>query len=253
MEEYRVETQNTPASYQSGGAGVISLVSKSGGNQFHGDAFGVFRPDILAANDYFNKQSQLRTARPISRLLSPLSGRRLDQRAHPAQEALLLWRLRGHAAGDVRRLQHLYCSHHRGTDRRLFADSFTIYDPTLPDNPDGTRQAFAGNKIANPNPIALKFLSEFPKCNFPSASTCDAATDAMLSNNFYVPGLDPTTQQKFDVRMDYDKSEKQRIFGRFSFDRLFTSGVNAFNNPWDLNYAQNVTNGRNFCSATTLP
>ena len=59
VDEYRVETQNTPASYQSGGAGVISLVSKSGGDKFHGDAFGVFRPDILAANDYFNKQSQL--------------------------------------------------------------------------------------------------------------------------------------------------------------------------------------------------
>jgi hypothetical protein len=46
--------------------------------------------------------------------------------------------------------------------------------------------------------------------------------------------------------MDYYAGEKQRIFGRFSFDRLFTSGVNAFNNPWDLDYAQNITNGRNF-------
>ena len=54
VEEYRVETQNTPASYQSGGAGVISLVSKSGGNAFHGDAFVVLRPNVLAANDYFN-------------------------------------------------------------------------------------------------------------------------------------------------------------------------------------------------------
>ena len=68
----------------------------------------------------------------------------------------------------------------------------------------------------------------------------------MCSPNLYVPGLDPTTQQKFDVRIDYYASEKQRIFGRFSFDRLFTSGVNAFNNPWDLDYAQNITNGRNF-------
>src|SRR3569833_2983890 len=44
VQETRVETQNTPASYQSGGAGVISLVTKSGTDQFHGDAFGVFRP-----------------------------------------------------------------------------------------------------------------------------------------------------------------------------------------------------------------
>ena len=64
VEETRVETQNTPASYQSGGAGVISLVTKSGANQFHGDAFGVFRPDVLAANEYFNKQSQIGNGTP---------------------------------------------------------------------------------------------------------------------------------------------------------------------------------------------
>ncbi len=55
VDEVRVETQNTPASYQSGAAGVISLVSKSGTNQFHGDVFGEFRPNALSANDYFNK------------------------------------------------------------------------------------------------------------------------------------------------------------------------------------------------------
>ena len=46
--------------------------------------------------------------------------------------------------------------------------------------------------------------------------------------------------------MDYYKSEKQRIFGRFSFDRARSLATfNAFNNMWDPNYAQNVTNGRN--------
>ena len=64
VEEIRVETQNTPASYQSGAAGVISLVSKSGTNKFHGDAFVVLRPDVLAANEYFNKQDQLLAGMP---------------------------------------------------------------------------------------------------------------------------------------------------------------------------------------------
>ncbi len=68
-------------------------------------------------------------------------------------------------------------------------------------------------------------------------------------NNFYQPGLDPTTAQRFDIRVDWTQSEKQRIFGRFSFDRLFTSTYNAFGNEWDLNYAQNVTNGRNILLA----
>src|SRR6185437_5378555 len=64
VEETRVETQNTPASYQSGGAGVISLASKSGTNNFHGSIFGVFRPNALSANEYFNKQSQLASGSP---------------------------------------------------------------------------------------------------------------------------------------------------------------------------------------------
>ena len=249
IEESRVETQNTPASYQSGGAGVISLVSKSGGDQFHGDAFVVLRPNVLAANDYFNKQSQLSQGQKNS---SPAF--------HRYQEG-------GAISGPILHKKLFFFGDYEATQQQMFdgsntftvptsaertgdfsADSFTIYDPTQPDNPDGTRQPFAGNKIANPNPVALKFLSMFPKCNTPSPDTCDADTNGDF-NNLFVPGLDPTTAQRFDVRVDYAKGENQRIFGRFSFDRLFTSGVNAFNNPWDLNYAQNITNGRNFLLA----
>jgi Carboxypeptidase regulatory-like domain len=244
VEETRVETQNTPASYQSGGAGVISLVTKSGTNQFHGDVFGVFRPNVLAANEYFNKQSQIANGTPNT-----------PPEFHRYQEGASI-------GGPILHDKLFFFGDYEATQQQQFdgsnvftvptsaertgdfsADSFTIYDPTLPDNPDGTRQAFVNNKISSPNPIALKFLSEFPKCNV-NPSTCDSATDGAV-NNLYVPGLDPTTAQRFDIRVDWAQSEKQRIFGRFSFDRLFTSTFNAFNNMWDLNYAQNVTNGRN--------
>jgi hypothetical protein len=64
IEEYRVETQNVPATYQSGGSGVISLATKSGTNQFHGDAFGYFRPNAFASNDAFLKASQIESGQP---------------------------------------------------------------------------------------------------------------------------------------------------------------------------------------------
>jgi hypothetical protein len=249
VDEYRVETQNTPASYQSGGAGVISLVSKSGGDKFHGDAFGVFRPDVLAANDSFNKQSQLASGAANS-----------APSFHRYQEG-------GSISGPILHKRLFFFADYEATQQKMFdgsnwftvpttaertgdfsSDSFTIYDPTQPDNPDGTRQPFAGNKITNPNPIALKFLSEFPKCNAPNPATCDEDSNGDI-NNLYVPGLDPTTAQKFDIRLDFFQSEKQRLFGRFSFDRLFSAGVNAFKNAWDLDYAQNITNGRNILVA----
>ncbi len=256
VEEFRVETQNTPATYQSGGAGVISLVSKSGGNQFHGDAFVYLRPDVLASNEYFNKQSQLLAGAPNS-----------PPGFHRYQEG-------GAIGGPILHNKLFFFGDYEATQQKSFdgsnvftvpttaerngdfsADSYTIYNPLAADNPDGTRQEFPIHNVLTSyvdstgkltlNPTAVAFLSHFPKCNFPNPATCDSDTGNHLGN-LYVPGLDPFTAKRFDIRIDYDKSEKQRLFSRFSFDRIFQAGVNAFSNAWDPYYAQNITNGRNF-------
>jgi hypothetical protein len=251
VEEFRVETQNTSASYQSGGAGVISLVSKSGGDKFHGDAFVVIRPDAMSANDWFNKQQQLQAGASNQ-----------PTGFHRYQEV-------GAIGGPIIHKKLFFFGDYEATQQKTFdpsgvftvpttaersgdfsGDSYSIYNPLAPDNPDGTRQAFAGNKLTNYpglalNPIAVKFLSMMPKCNYPNPTSCDADTGNHL-NNFRKPGLDPTSAQRFDVRLDFYQSERQRLFSRFSFARSYLAGVDAFGNGWDPNYAQNVTNGRNF-------
>jgi len=255
--EFRMETQNTPASYQSGGAGVISLVSKSGGNQFHGDGFVVIRPDILAANEYFNKQFQLSQGQPNS-----------APSYHRYQEG-------GAIGGPILHKKLFFFGDYEATQQGLFDGSniytvptaaerlgdFTadpgikIFDPVAT-NPDGSRNQFFGtndgpgcqtpqlNCIPKSylNPTALIFLNHLPLPN-------QAPQGAQNNNNFYAPGLDPTTSHKFDIRMDYYLGEKQRIFARFSFENLYLAGVNAFNNAWDANYAQNITHGRNILLA----
>jgi hypothetical protein len=257
VEEVRVETQNTPASYLSGGAGVISLVSKSGTNKFHGDAFGVFRPDILAANDYFNKQSQIQNGQSNT----PPS-------FHRYQEG-------GAIGGPIKKDKLFFFADYEDTQQVQFEGLKTysvptsaertgdfsallnnldgngnpapvvIYDPTKPDNPDGTRQPFPGNIIPNPNPIGLLYLSNMPHCNFPNPVSCDQATSD-VSPNFALPGLDPLNAHRFDARVDWVASEKQRIFTRFSYDKLKFSTANVFPSPgWDPDYALNTTNGRN--------
>ncbi len=263
VEETRVETQNTPASYQSGGAGVISLVSKSGGDKFHGDAFGVFRPDALASNEWFNKQAG-----------NPTPGYHRYQEGGAISGPILHKKL--FFFGDYEKTQqqsydggNLYTvptAAERTGDFSADSANFTIYDPTSADCgttgappvsltcPSGTRQPFASNKITNPNPIALKFLSEMPLPNNPT-------TSPQNNNNRFDPGLDPLTEQKFDVRIDWAQSESQRIFGRFSYDHRLQGLVNTSNPPsgafssvpmWDPNYAQNATNGRNFLLADDL-
>jgi hypothetical protein len=252
VEEVRVETQNTPASYLSGSAGVISLVSKSGTNKFHGDVFGVFRPDILSANDYFNKQSE-----------ASLGQSNTPPSFHRYQEG-------GAIGGPIKKDKLFFFADYEDTQQQQFEGlktytvptsaertgdfsqmGFMIYDPTKPDNSDGTRQAFPGNIIPNPNPIGLLYLSKMPKCNYPNPTTCDSATSD-VSPNFALPGLDPFKGHRFDVRLDWNKSERQRIFGRFSYDHLVFSTANVFPSGWDPDYAQNVTNGRNILLADDL-
>jgi hypothetical protein len=57
VQEFKVETSALPAEYGQHSAGAINVVSKSGTNQFHGDAFEFVRNAYFNANDYFAKQS----------------------------------------------------------------------------------------------------------------------------------------------------------------------------------------------------
>jgi hypothetical protein len=244
IQEFRMETQNMPATYQSGGSGVISLVTKSGANQFHGDAFGYFRPNKFAANDFFVKASQLQSGQP-----------NVPPDFHRYQEG-------GSFGGPIRRNKLFFFGDYEATQQGILQTAFytvptsfertgdfshdaglTIYNPLVPDLPNGTRQPFGGNKIpiGDLNSIALLYAQDFPIPNY------TPVPGPYHLNNFFGSGIQPNNAQKFDVRMDFIQSEKDHMFGRFSFDRNKFGNVDLYGptNIYDPNYYQNITNGRN--------
>ncbi|HEX8921702.1 MAG TPA: TonB-dependent receptor, partial [Pyrinomonadaceae bacterium] len=54
VQEFRVDSSNYPAEYGTGTGGQINVVTKSGGNQFHGSVFEYLRNDALDAANFFD-------------------------------------------------------------------------------------------------------------------------------------------------------------------------------------------------------
>jgi hypothetical protein len=64
LEEFRVTTTNADADSGRSSGAQVSLVTKSGTNQFHGSAYEYNRTLFGAANDWFNKQAELSSGLP---------------------------------------------------------------------------------------------------------------------------------------------------------------------------------------------
>ncbi len=63
-EEFRVTTSNSTADQGRSSGAQVSLVTKSGTNNFHGAAYEYYRPPFAAANDWFYKQAELNSGEP---------------------------------------------------------------------------------------------------------------------------------------------------------------------------------------------
>ena len=64
IQEFKIQTSSYDAGYGRNSGANVNLVTKSGTNEFHGTAFEFFRNTTLDANDFFNKNSQLKQGLP---------------------------------------------------------------------------------------------------------------------------------------------------------------------------------------------
>ncbi len=67
LQEFSVQTSNYNAEYGQNAGGVVSIVTKSGTNQFHGSAFEFIRNRVFNAANYFGYTSGKKTVDPLKR------------------------------------------------------------------------------------------------------------------------------------------------------------------------------------------
>jgi Carboxypeptidase regulatory-like domain len=224
--EFKLQTNNFSAEFGRAGGAVLNASLKSGTNQVHGSAWEFLRNDKLDAADFFVnaagqqkgsfKQNQFgaTVGGPIKKnklfFFGDYEGTRIRQGIPESGYSVptLAERNSGFTDfSDLIRLQSGSLTDATGKSYPLG----TIFDPTTVQNIGGgqsVRTPFVGNIIpaSRLDPNAVKLLSLFP-----------APTGPTLSNNYTVNRNATTDVNAFDVRVDEYATEKDQIFGRYSW------------------------------------
>ena len=75
VQEFRIQSSLAPAAFSQAGGGVVDIVTKSGGREFHGSAFEHFRNEATDARNYFDNPSLPRSIFRRNQFGGSLGGR----------------------------------------------------------------------------------------------------------------------------------------------------------------------------------
>jgi hypothetical protein len=272
-QEFQVLQNNFQAQYGFAPGAVVSIVTKSGTNQWHGDAFEFLRNTSLDATNFFNhapdglKRNQFggSAGGALKKDKVFIFGNYQRTQEHIAQTGgsqtypnnrELSGDFSGLFTGNTVNL----CG--AGGPANLNFDTGQLFQPTGPLGhgiptvcSSGTsagktilvKTPYAGNMIdpATFNPVSLKIEAMLPK------------TDAVngLVYNASVPLIDTT--QEFTERTDWNVSDRQRVYGRFFYNDYTHPSSSGGGNPsnasssWDVQYI-NISGGWTYTITPTL-
>jgi hypothetical protein len=233
IEEFKVQTSNYSAEFGRSGGAVINATIKSGTNQFHGTAFEFLRNSALDARGFFEppdqpkapfKQNQFggTLGGPIKKNKLFIFGDYQGTRVRAATTNIVKVPLPAEINGDFSGILGPQVA----TDaigRPVYQNE--IFDPatTRPANGSVVRDGFGFNPTTGlPIPGQANIIpqSRFDAIGHNVAALYPAPTVAgAISNNYAVnaPGRDQIDQM--DARADYNISQRQQIFARFSLSQ----------------------------------
>jgi hypothetical protein len=229
IQEFNLITNNAPAEFGNYMGGIVTTTIKSGTNQFHGDVFEFLRNDALNANSWGDNF----TDAPKGKLRWNEFGGTLGG---PIKKDKLFFFVdyqgqRFDTPGSVGATSVMTAAERTGN----FSQLLTLSSPIQLYNPlsvvNGQRVPFAGNIIPTSmiDPVAQKILSDTSAYPLPTSSG--------LNNNYLYTSQTYNNGDQGDAKVDWNFSDKDRIFGRFSqsnFVNPTTNNVpifyNSFNN-----------------------
>lgn len=204
LQEFSVQTSNYSAEYGQAAGGIVSIVSRSGTNQFHGTAFEFLRNRVFNAANYFGYTNGVKTVDPLKRN-----------------------QFGGTIGGPLRKEKTFFFGGYQGTRIRSNQGGQTAYVPTDA-NRAGDFTAYLNKSDPN-NPLGKAVILPAPFVgNIAPAGSFDRAAVNMLANlphatgNGFVTYSTPISQNfdEYILRGDHAITSNDKLVARYYYDRF---------------------------------
>lgn len=239
LQEFKVETSAYSAEFGRGNGAIINAVIKSGTNKFHGGAWEFFRNDDLDARYYYDTARQpyhqnqygLMLGGPIVKdrtfFFADFEGLRISE-AEPQTAVVPTQAMRGgdfssfldtttqvygtNGAGNL--VPILDCNGLPTYSGEIFNTRQTQLYPSNPTGVCGTPFGYQNGLPVNVmpggviDPLAKRLTALFPLPN----------SNINAGFNYLSDPVQVTHRANFDIRIDHKFSDKNNIFGRFSYE-----------------------------------
>ena len=218
IQEFNVASSNATADFGRFAGGVVNMTTKSGTNAFHGSAWEYFRNRDLNANDYFSNLSN---------------------------EPRVKWNQNQYGAaieGPIKRDKAFFMFTWEGFRAITGSVSTTIVPTAALQNGVFTHQI--ADPLGNCNIVHDPSAGTWTITNLYgpglNGGMCGDPTNEVLKNyypapnvtngtgyNWYYAGPLGNKQDQYNARIDYTLSNKQRIFGRYTYWNLLDAPAHS--------------------------
>jgi hypothetical protein len=234
--EFKVLASSYSAEYGRTAGAVVTLITRSGNNSYHGSAYGYFRNEDFDANNYFSNvigkaRSEDRYNLFGGRFGGPLS---IPKVYHGKNRTFFFVNYEG-------LIQASPFSTTSSVPYGAYAAGNFSASPTVVDNPT-THTPFPNNTIPTNllNPAALKILGLVPSPDSPGTFN---PTDNIATNNYVSIGSSHPTNNTGMARIDETISDHTRLFVTFVHFNNYSPTAPAFPGVLDNAVGDTATTG----------
>lgn len=243
LQEFSVQTSSIPAKYGERAGGVVNVVTKSGTNEFHGDAFEFVRNGYVNAINYFAKTVDQQKRNQFG---GTFGG--------PIKHDKLYFF--GGWQKTILKTAPPTTISFTPTSQELTGDFSTLcpYQFVNGQCTDSSGKYYPKGQVINP--ATGKFFSnnQIPSTSFSKASLnvlkyVPVGTGASGEVQYAIPS--PSNENEYLGRIDWDQSQRDRIFGRYYYTKYsdpaqFGGDLLLTTNPGVIDTVQILTLGDTF-------